>query len=273
VSEVYRKWGRSVRREGPRLVRVDEAGEAIDTPRVFRAHPIEAMTELAAPDSDGVDAAAREIESFVRPPLILERLFVSEGNVVHECNGIRWSETLRRVHVAIARPPVRALVDLAEFRFDAVRRIATALLRLGGERDAPKQIRLAENVGAAHLPFAMIEKSQSAAPHDGKGQRVLERRVAEATPPNWFRPSYRLRPRRAWLHLRAASFARIDGDLPQAIALLGPMGERALRVLCVDGDRVFPTTFPIGRIAAARPTDTWYPYGAGTFGVELMLYI
>jgi len=228
------------------------------------------MTELAQPDADAVDAAAREIESIVKPPLILERLLVSEGNVVHECNAIRWSETLRRVHVAIARPPVRALVDLAEFRFDAVRRIASALLRLGAEREAPKRIRLAENVGAAHLPFALIEKSQSAAPHDGYGQRVLERRVGGSTPPNWFRPSYRLRPRRAWFHLQAVSFGRIERDVPQAIALLGPMGERVLRVLCIDGDLAFPATVPIGRISAARPADTWYPYGAGAFGAELM---
>ena len=35
MSEVYRKWGRSVRREGARLVRVDEAGEAVAQTRHF----------------------------------------------------------------------------------------------------------------------------------------------------------------------------------------------------------------------------------------------
>ena len=74
----------------------------------------------------------------------------------------------------------------------------------------------------------------------------------------------------AWFHLQAVSFGRIERDVPQAIALLGPMGERVLRVLCIDGDLAFPATVPIGRISAARPADTWYPYGAGAFGAELM---
>ena len=251
MSELYRKWGRSVRREGSRLVRVDEAGEAMENRTTFRTQPIEDMLELEAPDAEAVQAAAREIESIVKPPLIVERLFVSEGSIAHECDGVRWSETLRRVHVAIARPPIRALVDLAEFQFDAVKRIASALLRAGGERDAPKRIRLAENV-------------------DGKGQQVIERRVENEEPPNWFRPSYRMRPRRAWFHLRAAPFGRIDDAVPEGIALLAPIGERFISVLCIDGNRVFPTTVPIRRIAAARATETWFPYGAGAFGAELM---
>ncbi|PYQ57967.1 MAG: hypothetical protein DMF58_16860 [Acidobacteria bacterium] len=270
MSELYRKWGRSVRREGSRLVRVDEAGEAMENRTTFRTQPIEDMLELEAPDAEAVQAAAREIESIVKPPLILERLFVSEGSIAHECDGVRWSETLRRVHVAIARPPIRALVDLAEFQFDAVKRIASALLRAGGERDAPKRIRLAENVGAALLSSAKIQKTQSAWPHDGKGQQVIERRVENEEPPNWFRPSYRMRPRRAWFHLRAAPFGRIDDAVPEGIALLAPIGERFISVLCIDGNRVFPTTVPIRRIAAARATETWFPYGAGAFGAELM---
>jgi hypothetical protein len=270
VSEVYRKWGRSVRREGRRLVRVDEAGEAIENKTTFRTQPIEETLEMKAPDADAVEAAAREIESIVKPPLILERLFVSEGNVAHQCDDVRWSETLRRVHVAIARPPIRALVDLADFQLDTVRRIASALLNAGGERDAPKRIRSEGNVGAALLSSAKIEKTQSAAPQDGKGHPVIERRVDDEDPPNWFRPSYRLRPRRAWFHLRAGSFGRIDESAPEAIALLAPIGERFVTVLCVDSDRVFPATVPIRRVLAARPTETWFPYGAGAFGAELM---
>ncbi len=271
MNEVYRKWGRSVRREGERLVRVDEAGEAIENGLTFHARPMADMIELAAPDGESVDAAAREIESIVKPPVVLERLFVSEGSVAHECNDIRWTETLRRVHVAIARPPIRALLDLADFQFDAVQRVASVLLRVGGERDAPKRIRIAENVGAALMLSAKIEKSQSAAAHDGKGEPIGERSVNGEEPPNWFRPSYRLRPRRAWFHLRARSFGDIDPDAPEAIALLAPIGERMLRVLCVDGDRVYPSTVPIRPIVAAGPTDTWYAYGAGAFGAELML--
>lgn len=270
MTELYRKWGRSVRREGARIVRVDEAGEADENASVFRACPITDPIELAAPDAESVDAAAREIESIIKPPLIIERLFVSEANVAHECNGVRWNETLRRVHVAIARPPIRALVDLAAFRFDVVDRVASALLRVGGEREAPKRIRAAENVGAALLPLLPIEKSQNAAPHDGKGLPIAARNVDGGEAPNWFRPSYRLRPRRAWFHLRAASFGDVDGDTPQAIALLAAVGERSIRVLCVDGNRVFPTALAIPRAIAARPAENWYPYGAGAFGAELM---
>jgi hypothetical protein len=250
---------------------VDEAGEAIDGAGVFRTRAIEQTVDLPVPDAESVDAAAREIESIVKPPLILERLFVSEGIVAHECDGLQWKETSRRVHIAIARPPIRALIHFAEFRFDVVRRIAAALLRSGGQRDAPRRVRLAEHVGAALLPLAKVAKRQSEAPHDGKGRPIAGRPIASERPPNWFRPSYRLRPRRAWFHVRVEAFERIDPEVPQAIALLAPIGERVIRVLCIDGDRVFPTAVQIRRIVAACPTSTWYPYGAGAFGAEMML--
>ena len=270
MTELYRKWGRSLRREGGRVVRVDEAGEAAGDRGVFRTRPIGETLDLAAPDAESVDAAAREIESIVKPPLVIERLFISEANVAHECNGIRWTETLRRVHVAIARPPVRALLDLADFRFDIVPRIASALLRAGGEREAPLRIRLAENVGAALLPLLAIEKRQTAAAHDGKGRPIEARHAGSGEPPNWFRPSYRMRPRRAWFHLRADAAGRIDEGVPQAIALLAPVGENTIGVLCVDGNRVFPAMVPLRAVLAARSGETWYPYGAGAFGTELM---
>jgi hypothetical protein len=270
VTGVYRKWGRSVRRDGARVVRVDEAGEAHESASEFRTRPIDERIDLAAPNADAVDDAAREIESILVPPLMIERLFVSEANVVHECNGVRWNETLRRVHVAIARPPIRALVDLAEFRFDVVQRVAAALVRVGGEREAPKRMRLAENAGAALLPLLPIGKSQTAAPYDGRGLPIAAQKVEGDDPRNSFRPSYRLRPRRAWFHLRAAPFGRIDEDAPQAIALRAPVGERTIRVLCVDGNRVYPVALAVGRVLAARASESWYPYGAGAFGTELM---
>jgi hypothetical protein len=271
MTELYRKWGRSLRREGARVVRVDEAGEAAEDRGVFRTRPIGDSLDLAAPDAQSVDAAAREIQSIVKPPLVIERLFLSEANVAHECNGIRWTETLRRVHVAIARPPIRALLDLADFRFDIVQRIAAALLRAGGEREAPPRIRLAENVGAALLPLLPIAKRQTAAAHDGKGQPVEACKVDSGDAPNWFRPSYRLRPRTAWFHLRAEGVGRVDEGVPQAIALLAPVGEHTIGVLCVDGNRVFPAVVPLRAVSAARSGETWYPYGAGAFGTELML--
>ena len=269
MSDRYRKWGRSVRREGGRTVTVDEAGEAFDDNGIFRARPIDEARDLAAPQPKALDDASQEIESIVQSPLILERLFISEANVAHECNGVSWQETLRRVHVAIARPPIRALIDLAEFRFDVVRRVAAAMMRAGGERPAPKRLRFAENTGAALLPILPIAKSQAAAEHDGIGLPVVARRV-EGDPPNWFRPSYRIRPRRAWFHLRAEPAGIIDEEFPEAIALLAPVGDERIAVLCDDGDRVFPTVVPVRKVVAAQPGVTWYPYGAGAFGTKLM---
>jgi len=270
VNDRYRKWGRSVRREGGRVVSVDEAGEAYDSNGVFHAAPIEeARRDLAAPNRKAMDDASREIESIVESPLILERLFLSEANVAHECNGIAWRETLRRVHVAIARPPIRAFVDLAEFRFDVVRRVAAAMMRVGGERAAPKRLRLAENVGAALLPLLPIARMQTAAAHDGMGRSVAEQQ-AEGDAPNWFRPSYRMRPRRAWFHLRVEPQGQVENDIPEAIALLAPADPERLAVLCVDRDRVFPAVVPVRKVVAAQAAVTWYPYGAGAFGAELV---
>ncbi len=271
MSERYRKWGRSVRRDGDYLVWVDEAGEAIEEHGVFRTKALADLVDLPSPDEDAVDAAAQEIESIIKRPLMIERLYASEGIVAHQCGEMRWRETTRRVHLSVARPPLRALIDLSEFRFDVVRRVAEALLRAGPERRAPRHIRFAEQVGAALLPSVRVSKTQSPVPHDGKGQPIFELAVSDQQPSNWFRPSYRLRPRRAWFHLRVASFGRVDQELPEAIALLAPIGQRTIRVLIADGDDVYPTTVQMRPIAAARPTATWYPYGAGAFGAELML--
>ena len=270
MSETYRKWGRSVRREGSHLVTVDEAGEAVESDGVFRTRSLGEDAGLPAPESASVDQAARDIESLVAPPLSLERLFVSEGVVRHQIDDRIWNENARRVHISIANGPLRAIFDLAEFRFDTVRNAIAALARVGKERRPPKRVRLAEQVGAALLPFAPIAKIQSLAPRDGKGQPILEQ-PAVHEPPNWFRPSYRVRPRRAWFHLRVAPFGAVENDLPEAIALLAPVSTREIRVLCVEGPAVYPATIPMRPILAARATPAWYPYGAGAFGAELML--
>ncbi len=273
------------------MIWVDEAGEAVEENGVFRVRTLEETVDLPRPDAQNVELAAGEIATLIEPPVTIERLLVSEGITEHEVlpvagsplpdiitgnrqpatGNICWRETSRRIHLSIARPPLRALVDLAEFRTDEIGQIANALQRVGPERDAPRRMRLAEHVGAAVLPFAVVEKFQSAAPHDGKGRLIEERRVTGNVPPNWFRPSYRLRPQRAWFHLRVAPMGEIDRDLPEAVALLAPMEERTVRVLCVDRRNVYPTTIGFGRILGARPISTWYPYGAGSFGAEMML--
>jgi hypothetical protein len=66
-------------------------------------------------------------------------------------------------------------------------------------------------------------------------------------------------------------FGDIDRDLPEAIALLGPIHDRTMYVLCVDGDEVFPAAVPLRRVTAAAPAPEWYPYAAGCFGAELVM--
>jgi hypothetical protein len=63
----------------------------------------------------------------------------------------------------------------------------------------------------------------------------------------------------------------IDRDVPEAIALLAPVTGLMLRVLVADGGRFYPTTIRVTRIDAVSPDRTWYPYGAGAFGSEIML--
>jgi len=266
----YRKWGRSVRREGQRRIAVDEAGEAFEDGSAFRARFLDERRDLPAPDAQAVETAAREIESMIAKPLALERMIVSEGIVEHQAGDIVWRETARRVHLSITNATLRVLIDLAGFETHGIRPVIDALRNAGQERPAPRRVRIAGAVGAALLPSLDISMTQSAAPHDGNGQPIVERPVASVTPPNWFRPTYRLPPRRAWFHLRVGAFGEIDPEVPQAIALLAPVQKRIARVLCVDRGGIYPTTLELGRVLAARPMPEWYPYGAGAFGAELM---
>ena len=258
-----------MRREHGHLVRVDEAGAAVEEREKFSVAPLDASAPLADLDSAEVEAFARTIEGVVRPPLSLERLIVLQGEAEHDFDGIVWRETLRRVHVSIARPPIRAIVDLADFSLMEITRVIDALGRTP-RHAAPKHLRLAPNVGAALLPALIGSQNleQDRAPHDGKGKPIERRTVGKSRPPNWFRPSYRARPVRAWFHLRAVRRGNVDRELPEAVALLAPIENRAIQVLCADGALV---TVDISHIAAIAPTETWYPYAAGAFGAEIML--
>jgi hypothetical protein len=203
----------------------------------------------------------------------MERFIASAGIAIHEIDGRKWTEESRRVHISLINPPLRALIDLASFDVEPVVTIAAALSRTRAER-APKRIRLAPNVSAALLPSLIGELAieQSGSGFDGLGQPIETRAVTHDAPPNWYRPGYAVRPVRAWMNIRALPFGRIDHDAPLAIALLEPVHGTALRVLCVDGDDVFPIAVDASHIAAvSRDTPVWYPYAAGSFGVEMML--
>jgi len=274
VSEVYRKRGRVIRYEHGHVIRSVESGEAVDDGRVFRAMPI-ALPTLPEFVSEGA-TIVREIEAMVAAPLEIERLIVVEGVSEHECGDVRWSENTKRVHVSVAHRALRVIVDLADFDLADLRHAVDALARAGAERDAPKRVRLAQNVSAALLPSVVgtnvVDVWQSAADHDGKGLPVEEQRLTNPPWPNWFRPSYRIAPVRMPLHLRAvASSEDIDAELPEAVALLSPVAGNVLHVLCSDGGLVYPTTVTVERVLAAKSATRWYPYGAGSFGAELLV--
>jgi hypothetical protein len=72
------------------------------------------------------------------------------------------------------------------------------------------------------------------------------------------------------LELRCA-VTTIDEARPRAIALLAPVDGLTLHVLVEDGSRVYPATVRVARIDAVAPPAQWYPYGAGSFGAEMML--
>jgi hypothetical protein len=267
MRDLYRKYGRVVRYEHGHLIHVEEAGEAMESGHVFSAAPLNEAIALPAMDSSAVEAVAARIERIVRP----ERLLVSEGVALHQCNGIEWSEAPRRIHLSIAASGERALIDLASFDTGAIERIAAAMSRIEPERPHPERVRVAGAVGAALLQplLNVLRIEQTSASHDGRGLPV-ER--CEGPPwPNWFRPSYRARPARVPLHLRAVPHGAVDPELPEAIALLGPPRQRDVRMLCVDGLAVYPITVPLVRPVAVGETGEWYPYGGGAFGATMVL--
>ena len=260
MSEVYRKRGRVVRYENGTLVRVVECGIAVETGDLFECHPERSEGPAALAD-DRVLAIADQLKH-----LPLERLIIQEGLADHECGDVRWSEESRRIHISLVKDKFRVLLDLGSFDFGDVHRVAAALERAEStEREAPKNLRLAPNVTAAILPH-LRTSIQSAGGLDGKGQPIIE---ARGHWPNWYRPSYRVRPTRMPLNLRAdCEVTEIDASLPIAVALLAPIERHVAHVLIDDGTRVYPARPRITSLRAAAPPRTWYPYGGGAWGAE-----
>ncbi|MEA2237675.1 MAG: hypothetical protein QOC81_2399 [Thermoanaerobaculia bacterium] len=280
MNEVYRKWGSVVRYENGVTISVEEAGEATEVNGVFEARPMGAQTRVSVPHGSLLVPQTLQTASYVAQTLLsvhsctIERLIISAGVSRHETNGVTWTEESQRVHLSLVKGQLRVLIDLASFDIDAVRSAASALALAGDAREAPHRIRLAPNVAAALLPSLVgeIAIEQYGGGFDGKGQAIETRAVTDDPPPNWYRPSYAIRPRRAWLNLRALPFGSIDKSAPVAVALLGPVTGTTLDVLCVDGNEVFPIALDAQRIAAvSREEPVWYPYAAGSFGAEMML--
>lgn len=268
----YRKTGRVVRWENGTIVRAFERGIAIEEGETFTCRP------------DGDDSARRADEGFSDVAAIadeiraltknIERLIVTEGEATHDCDGVQWSDHTRRIHLALVRHKQRVLIDQADFDLGGIERIAKALERMTAERATPARLRLAPNVVAALLPSLVglappnIRLVQTAGGIDGKGQPIVE---AEGDWPNWWRPSYRVRPVRVPMNLRATCDVTTMDDTPLAIALLAPVHELTLRVLVVDGTHAWPATVRVSRIDAIAASAHFYPYGAGSFGAEMML--
>lgn len=184
-------------------------------------------------------------------------------------------ETTRRIHLSLTRARMRALLDLGSFDVSDVMRVAAALARADSvERDAPPRLRLAPNVTAALLPTLIgiappnVRLVQTAGGVDGYGAPIVE---SSGPWPNAYRPSYRVRPARMPMQLRLeCDVTEIERDRPLAVAMLAPVSS-VLRLLIDDGKRAYPSTVRLARIDAVSNERTWYPYGAGSFGAEMML--
>ncbi|HEX2062724.1 MAG TPA: hypothetical protein VHK90_18425 [Thermoanaerobaculia bacterium] len=263
---IYRKQGSVVRWENGTVVRVRESGVAMEEGEVFRCEP-------APHPAFGHPLPAPRGEGRVRG---IERLILIEGEAHHQYGDREWHEHTRRMHVALVHGPLRVLIDRGDFDMTEVERIASILSRTETrEREAPPRLRLAPNVTAALLPVLAgleppnVRLVQTAGGVDGYGRAIVEARHEW---PNWYRPSYRVRPVRMPHNLRIeCDVTEIDRDRPIAVALLAPVESLVLRVLVDDGERAFPATVRLTRIDAVADERIWYPYGAGSFGAEMML--
>jgi hypothetical protein len=262
---IYRKHGRSIRREHGTLIRVSESGWAREEGTLFECGPLgEALS--------AIDDLAPLVLT-VPDNVTVERLIVTRGVAEHEYGDARWSEETSRVHVALTRGPLRAIIDSTLEQAGDIATIAEALAHAElEERAAPPRLRLAANVTAALLPALIgveppnVRLVQSAGAIDGYGQHVEEDTIT------FYRPSYRVRPVRMPFDLRLeCDVNEIERDRPVAIALLGPVESLVLAVLIRDGERVYPARVRVSRIDAVSNERVWYPYGAGSFGADLML--
>jgi hypothetical protein len=251
---IYRKRGHVVRWENGTLLRVTESGAARE-----EAHLFECWPERRVGFSPPLPWAGDGLKPVLR--FHTERLILTRGYAEHEYGDNRWSEETHRFHASLVRNNLRALVD----REEDLEPIAAALQRAGDEREAPTHLRLAPNITAAVLPF-LEQARQTAGGVDGYGNPVTETSVS------FYRPSYRMRPVRMPFNLSLEhDVTAIDEELPRAVALLAPASGLTLRVLIEERQAVYPATVSVAKIEAVARERVWYPYGAGSFGAEMML--
>ncbi|MDP9193844.1 MAG: hypothetical protein M3P06_19290 [Acidobacteriota bacterium] len=303
---IYRKRGSVVRWENGTLVRVTESGMAVETEELFECRPDVSGDVPRVVDSKVIEAASAVQDVAAAAGVTIERLIVIEGVAEHVWSAAAATaafvsdsaahehtkavaattalqnhiEHTRRMHISLVRAHTRAILDLGSFELADVVRVAGVLARVEAmDREAPARLRLAPNVTAALLPSLIgiappnVRLLQTAGGVDGCGEPIVE--ASEAWP-NWYRPSYRIRPVRAPLQLRIECDVKtIDAGSALAVALLAPVsvmnGELVLRVLIDGRDGAFASTLRVARIDAVSDERTWYPYGGGSFGAEMVL--
>jgi hypothetical protein len=278
MKETYRKRGTVARWENGTVVCVSEAGVAVEEAGRFECWP-EPANALDAIDPAGVIAVAAAVHGLAVTGVSIERLVVSEGLAEHEAGNVQWSERSERIHLSLVRGTLRALVDLGSFEIGEIGEVVSALRDSSAvERPLPPRLRLAPRVMAALLPSLAglappnVRLRQTAGRVDGRGVAVADAPVERPPWPNWYRPSYRSRPVRMPFDLRLESdVALIEADRPIAVAMLAPPAGLVARVLVCDGRSAFPATLRLTRIDAVAAHRRWYPYGAGSFGAEMML--
>ncbi|HEX6087267.1 MAG TPA: hypothetical protein VF266_22240 [Thermoanaerobaculia bacterium] len=252
---IYRKQGHVVRWENGTLLRVTESGAARETGGLFECWP-----EPERKRRTGFSLSMDRLKPVLRFSM-LERVIVSRGYAEHEYGDRRWSEHTHRFHASIVHDHLRVLVD----REEDLEPIANALQKIGREREAPRHLRLAPNVTAALLPF-LEEAKQTSGGVDGYGDDITESSI------NFYRPSYRMRPVRMPFNLALdPGVTTIDEALPRAIALLEPVQGLTLRVLIEEERSVYPAVVTVTGIEGVAAERTWYPYGAGAYGAEILV--
>jgi hypothetical protein len=238
---IYRKVGITERWENGTSIEVTESGEAIETDDLFECRPLWGGPP-ARRASGSLPELAAEIQASVPESVSIERLIMSNGVAHHQYGDAQWVEEHERLHIALVRNETRALLDFGSSTLAGQRpaarrasgpphkeiaRVADALARLGAEREAPARLRLAPNVTAALIPHLIgvappnVRLIQTEGGIDGRGNAIQE---TTANWPNWYRPSYRVRPVRMPLNVRIeCDVTAIETDRPLALALLAPV--------------------------------------------------
>ena len=270
--ETYRKRGSVVRYENGVVVHVREAGEATEDGTRFRCAPLKVRDLLPQRDASRVTDAVDAIRAVV-PAAAIERLIVIDGIAEHEFGGRTWNDVTQRIHLSMISASLRVSVDEGSLDTSDLALIFDALRRAGPPRSAPRRLRLAPRVTAGLVPSLVgaappnCTIEQRAGGVDGKGADIGS--ATGPAWPNWYRPSYRVRPRRVPLNVSLrCNEVEVDADLPRAVALLAPPEGMTLHVLCDDHGETYATRVEVARIDGVGGPVTWHPVAAGVWAAE-----